>query len=66
MMDVQKDRFPWGYSKRRYWKLAHLHSPDDYEAGEIPGVDKVKAFTRKSQEDISPGKGEKKFPPAKR
>lgn len=54
-------------SKRRpYLKLAHLMSPDDYGPGEIPGSDKVKALTRKSQEESMPGQEKDKFPSSKR
>lgn len=42
----------------RSLKMAHLIGPDDSDFGEIPFSHKVKAMTRKNQEDI-PARGGK-------
>lgn len=58
---MKRSRVFRGDRGRYLLRLAHLMSPDDYEAGEKPGVDQLKAMTRKSQEDIEPGEDGARF-----
>lgn len=58
---MPKSRFKREKRGEYYLKLAHLLSPDDLEDFEIEGSDKIKAFTRESQEDKGLGEAKKRY-----